>query len=230
MQAKDIMSVGVATVSPETPVAEVARLLLQRQISGVPVVDAESRLLGIVSEGDLMFRAETGTEQRRPWWVALFTAPQEAAASYLKTHGVRAADVMTREVITVTEETPLEEIAALFAERRIKRVPVVRDDRIVGIVSRADLLRGLVAAQPETAVTADDRTLRQRLYDKLRAQDWAAGIHFNLMVTDGIVHLWGIVDSDEQRRAATVAAETTPGVRGVVNHLAVTPVAHYGWS
>lgn len=229
MLARDIMSVGVATVSPDTPIHEVARLLLDRHISGVPVVDADGRIVGIVSEGDLMFRAETGTERRRSWWQSLITSPQEAAADYVKAHGLHAADVMTRDLVSVDEDTPLAEIAARFAERKIKRVPVLRDGRLVGIVSRADLLRALVAAEPEAAgISADDKTVRTAILDALRHEDWAAGTHVNVVVADGAVHLWGIVDSEDQRRAIRVAAERTAGVRKVIDHLVVAPAAFYG--
>lgn len=229
MRARDIMTVNVATVSPEMPVAEIARLLLSRHISGVPVVDAGGRLLGIISEGDLMFRAETGTEHHRSWWRGLLTTAQEAAVEYVREHGTRAGDVMTRDLITVGEDTPAADIAELFAERRIKRVPVLRDGRLVGIVSRADLLRGFLAAQPAAtppvapSEAADDATIRSHLLEAMRRHDWAAGMHLNPVVADGTVHLWGFVDSAEQRRAVRIVAEAAPGVRSVVDHLVTVP-------
>ena len=141
MQAKDVMTTKVVTVQPDARVEHIAALLLERSISGVPVVDADGRLLGIVTEGDLMRRPEIGTERHRGWWLRLFGDERERAAEYARAHGSRAADVMTRNVVTVSEETSVGEIARLLEEHRIKRVPVVRDDKVVGIVSRANLLQ-----------------------------------------------------------------------------------------
>ncbi len=226
MLARDVMTTAVTTVAPATPVPEIAALLLDRHISAVPVVDADNRILGIVSEGDLIHRAESDTERRRSWWLALLrTGSEDRAREYVKTHGRRAEDVMTRDVITVGEDTPLGEIAELLERRRIKRVPVVRDGRLVGIVSRADLLRELVAgrAAAQAPVTADDRAIRERLLRELDAQGLVPTRYVNVVVTDGVVHLWGLVDGPEQARAIRVAAENIPGVRAVEDHLGRRP-------
>lgn len=225
MRAKDVMTVDVVTSAPDTPVPAVARLLLERHISAVPVVDAERRVLGMLSEGDLMRRAETGTERRRSWWLRLLAGADELAADYVKAHGVRAEEVMTPNVVTVTEDAPVSHIARLLEERRIKRVPVVRQGRLVGIVSRADLLRGLATASvpPEAPSSIDDRAIREKLLDVLRAQEWATTGYINAVVSGGVVHLWGMVRSPQERRALQVAAETVPGVRGVEDHLWEVP-------
>lgn len=224
MVARDVMSRQVVTVAPETPVSEVARLLLERRISAAPVVDAQGRIAGIVSEGDLMVRPETGTVRPRSWWLSLLTGGEDAA-QYVRTHGTRASDVMTREVVTVAEDTPLAEVAGLLEERRIKRVPVVRRGKVVGIVSRADLLRGLASARRPAprASAASDRAIQERLTKVLARQGWAALGQVNVVVTGGVVHLWGLVDSPEQRQALRVAAERIPGVRGVQDHLGEIP-------
>jgi CBS domain-containing protein len=220
MQARDIMTTPVITVTPDTLVADVARLLLERGISAAPVVGADGGLVGIVSEGDLVGRPETGAEERRSWWLRLLAGPQDTARDYVRIHGRRVADVMTREVRTVTEEASITEVTRLLETHRIKRVPVVRDGRVVGIVSRADLLRGFGSRQPPPAVAADDRALRARVLAALRDAGAAPGL-VNVVASDGVVHLWGAVDSEEQRQACRVAAENVPGVRGVDNHLGV---------
>jgi CBS domain-containing protein len=216
MQAKDVMTTKIVTVRPDARVDHIAALLLERRISGVPVVDAEGRIVGIVTEGDLMRRPEMGTERHRGWWLRLFGDERERAAEYARAHGSRAEQVMTRNVITVTEETPLGEIARLLEEHRIKRVPVVRDGKLVGIVSRANLLHGLAAlpapAPPERLV--DDRAIRDEVVRALDREGWTHG-PLNVTVTNGVVELWGLVESEEQRLAIVVADENVPGVVAV---------------
>jgi CBS domain-containing protein len=214
VQASDIMTTRVVTVGPDTQVGDTAQLLLENRISAVPVVDAAGRLLGIVSEGDLMRRAETGTERRPSWWLALFTDTEAQARAFVKTHARRIADVMTRRVVTIAENTPLEDIADLLEKRRIKRVPVMRGDRLVGIVSRADLLQGLVARRDVAAVTADDRSIKENV---LRALEQAQVNQrfLKIVVSGGVVRIWGVVETPEELAAVRVAAETAPGVKSV---------------
>lgn len=220
MKAKDVMTTKVVTVGPDMPVNAIAALFLERHISAVPVIDDDRRILGIVSEGDLMRRG-TAEQPRSSWWLAAFGNAEELASEFTKTHGQRAKDVMTREVVTVTEETPLAKIARLLEEGRIKRVPVVRDSRIVGIVSRADLLRALAVQdiKPMVPVSQDDRVIRDQLLAVLKREPWADTHLLNILVSDGVVHLWGLVGSDAEQKALRVAAETIPGVRGVEDHL-----------
>jgi len=226
MQARDVMTTSVVTVGPDAGVGEIAKLLLGHRISGVPVVDAEARLLGIVTEGDLMRRPEIETERQRSWWLRILADPRDIAKEYAQSHGTRARDVMTAQVITVAEDAPLGEIARLLEERRIKRVPVVRDGKLVGIVSRANLLQGLAARSDavRTVAPIDDRSLRERVAAVLARQGWTSHGTFNVIVTDGVVELWGLVESDEERKAVRIAAEGVPGVRAVKDHLgAVRP-------
>lgn len=221
MQARDVMTTDVVTVTPETPVEEVAKLLLARRISGVPVVDANGRLVGILTEGDLMRRPEIETERHRSWWLRLFADPRGAAEEYVRSRGIRADDVMTRQVVTVTEDTSLSEIAELLEGHRIKRVPVVRGGRVVGIVSRANLLHALVARREALAqaLPADDRAIREQVLATLQAQAWRSHGALNVTVNDRMVELWGVVESEEERAALRVAVEAIPGVRGVKDHL-----------
>jgi CBS domain-containing protein len=222
MQVKDVMTTSVAAVPPHMAVEDVAAFLLERRISAAPVVDDDGRLLGIVSEGDLLRRPETGTERPRSWWLSLFASSTEAAADYIKTHGRRAIDVMTGDVVTVGEDTPLSEVAGLLERNRIKRLPVVRDGRLVGIISRADLLRALAAARPAPAPpsAADDRAIRDQLMAHLRKVGLPHLHLVNVVVSDGVVHLWGLVDSEVEGKALRIAAEEVPGVRAVESHLA----------
>lgn len=225
MHALDVMTTHVITVSAATGVREIAELLLKHRISAVPVVDSDRRVLGIVSEGDLMRRAENDTEQRHSGWVETLFSTVSSADQYLKTHGRQASEIMTRKVVSVREETPLYEIAQLLEKRHIKRVPVTRDGRLVGLVSRANLLHGLTAkgAKIGTSGTADDRALREDLLHKLSAEIGLTSGRVNVVVDNGTVQLWGIVYSEEEKQAAQIAAESTPGVNSVENYLGKAP-------
>ena len=223
MQAKDIMTTTVVTVSPDTTVSAIAKKLIESRVSAVPVVDGDGWVVGIVSEGDLMRRPETGTEPHHSWWLRLIETPEEHASEYVKSHGLCADDVMTRDVITVAQDTPVGEIAQLLEERKIKRVPVVENDKLVGMVSRANLLHGL--ATPATSrnreIVEDDRTIRAAIISELE-QGVSARMEFiNLTVTNGVVHVWGIAESPEERKAIRVAIENAPGVRNVEDHMGV---------
>lgn len=230
MKAKDVMTCNVISVDPETPVRTVAWLMIEHHISAVPVVDEDKHIIGMVSEGDLLRRWETGTERHRSWWLEAFASNAELAGEYVKSHARRAKDVMSREVVSVTEDTPLVEVADILESERIKRVPVLRDGRLVGIVSRANLVRALACLHSEPAdvprdVNVDDDTIRDRLIAELKHQPWAELIPGNIVVNDRIVHLWGFVLSDEEKQALRVAAENIPGVRGVQDHTSLRPVA-----
>jgi CBS-domain-containing membrane protein len=230
MQASDVMTTSVVTVKSDTPVADIAAALLKNRISAVPVVDAERRVLGIVSEGDLMRRAETGTEPRHSWWLQAFVSKREKANEYIKTHGRTAADVMSANIVTVTEEMPLRAIAQLLEKKSIKRVPVVRDGHLVGIISRANLLHGLAASDFKTAssVAADDRTIRETLIKELEEEVGFNSSTVNVVVSDGAVSIWGIVDSEAEIKAAELAAEGIPGVKSVENNLRQIPT--WAWA
>jgi CBS domain-containing protein len=209
---------AVATTTPETTVEKVAGLMINLRISGVPVLDGNGQLVGIVTEGDLLRRAETGTERQRSRWSEWFSANSRLAAEYIKSHARRVEDVMTREVVTVGELADLGEIAELMETRHIKRVPVLHDGKIVGIVSRADLLQVLASGGATTADENSDRLIRERLLAELRTQEWANPAEANVVVSDGVVHFWGTVGSEEERTALRVVAENIPGVRGIEDH------------
>jgi CBS domain-containing protein len=227
----DVMTTNVITVDPNTSVQALATLLSERGISGVPVVEADGRLVGVVTEGDLLHRAETGTERRterrRARWLDTLGSDQEAARDYVKAHGRSVREVMTREVISVTDTTELADIATLLETKRIKRVPVLRDGRLVGIVSRANLVRALAMTRSEPAaeVDSDDRTIREKLLAELKGQEWVHIWAADIIVRDRVVHLWFSDDrSAEERQALHVAAENIPGVRQVEEHIVPAPV------
>jgi len=230
MHAIDVMTTNVISVREETSVREIAGLMLKHRISALPVIDADQRVVGIVSEGDLMRRAETDTEARYPWWLASLRSNEEQAIDFIKTHGLRARDVMTRRVITVTEDASLCDIADVLERHHIKRVPVTRHGQLVGIVSRANLLQGLATTANADLPpgTPDDRTIRANL---MRALSEHAGIDtrvLNVTVENGVVRLWGLVETREEAKAAQLAAETTPGVKAVENNL--HQVAGWVWA
>lgn len=219
MRALDVMTSDVIAVKPDATVMQVAEIFVAHRISAVPVVDRNGMLVGIVSEGDLLRRAEIGTDRRRSWWLQFISSNRSLAAEYVKCHSHKVADVMTTEVITVDEATPIADIADLLETRHIKRVPVVRDGRPVGIVSRADLIRALaVLSGPGIDSKADDQAIRARLLAELKDQKWSAANPASVVVIDGVIHLWGYVLSEEERRALCVAAENIPGVKAVQDH------------
>lgn len=218
MKARDVMTQPAISVSPQAPLREVAALMLERRISGVPVVDRAGRVLGVVSEGDFLRRPEIESDRPSSRWLRLFASPQDQARDYLKTHGRTAADAMSAPALTVAAEASLAAVARLMSANGVKRLPVLEDGRLVGIVTRADLLRA-VYEHPAAPHGASDEVIRQALADILERTDWAAGAIVDVQVEQGIVQLRGCVDSDAQRAALVLAARSVPGVRGVEAHL-----------
>jgi CBS domain-containing protein len=232
MRVVDVMTPHVITVDPETSVQSLAKLLCERGISGVPVVDSDERLVGIVSEGDLLHRAETGTERRiehrRPRWLDTVASDENLAREYVKSHGRKVKDVMTTNVISVADTMELADVATLLETKRIKRLPVLREGKLVGIVSRANLVRALAATKSDPAADAadDDRTIRAKLLAELmgqewfKTQDWFKIWAADVIVRDRVVHFWLAANqTEEERRALRVAAENVAGVRRVEEHI-----------
>ena len=230
MKAADVMVSNVVTVGVNASVGEVAAILLNNHISGAPVVDDKGELVGIVSEGDLIRRPEIGTTKRHSWWLELISTKWGSATEYIKSHSRKVADVMTREVITAKPDTPLGDIAAMLERNRIKRVPIVEGGKLAGLVSRANILQALASATKKLSslTTATDSELRKKVQSRLAAEPWRPTM-LTVTVQDGTVDLWGLVHSVEEKKAAQLATETTPGVRAVVNNIIVQRVG-YGWS
>lgn len=220
MHARDIMTSPAITASPNTTLLEIVNLMLEHRISGVPIVDKTGSLAGLVSEGDLVRRKEIGTEQKHSWWLSIFGNATVLADEFVKSHGITAADVMTKNVITANDDTPLWQIAETLEKEKIKRVPILRERRVVGIVSRANLLQALTLQQTNTPDTPSrkDSGIREELLLLLKDEPWANVSHLNVMVTDGVVHLWGSIRSEAQRDALSVAAKEVAGVKDVINH------------
>jgi CBS domain-containing protein len=219
MKAHDVMTWGTITVEPEASVTRAVRLMLQNKISGLPVVDSDGQLIGMVTEGDFLRRGELGTERRRPRWLEFLLGPGRLAAEYVQSSGQKVSEIMTPEPKTITPETPLDEVVRLMERHRIKRLPVVQDGKVVGIVSRANLLHALASVVREVKPPAgDDATIRERIMAECAKQPWAP--HVNVVVRDGVVGLWGVITDERERQAFMVAAENVPGVKAVHDHLA----------
>jgi CBS domain-containing protein len=219
MRAHQIMTRSVVTVAPETTIVEAANLMLQRHVSGLPVVDASSKLVGIVSEGDFIRRSEIGTGRKRGRWLSFILGPGKAASDFVQEHGRRVEDVMTENPLTITEDTALAEIVDLMEKNNVKRLPVVRADKLVGIVSRANLLQAVASLAREVPdPTADDDHIRNRVIDALEKNEWCP-FGLSVIVRDGIVHLSGVITEERARQAAIVAAENVEGVKKVHDHL-----------
>jgi len=218
MRAGDVMTAEVATVRADASIGEAIGLMEAVRASGLPVVNESGDLVGVLTEDDLLRRIETGTAagRHRAKWLDLLLGPGGSAGEYVRTHGRRVEDVMTRDVATVTADTSLEQVVALMERKHVKRVPVVRDCRVVGIVSRADLVRALGRALRAEAMGAtSDDTIRERLYAELRAQSWFPGQDITAVVKDGMVTMEGITTDERVREALGVAARNVPGVAAV---------------
>lgn len=220
MKAQDVMTQYVTSIGPDESISKAVRIMLQNEISGLPVLDEHGRLVGMITEGDLLRRAETGTQRRRPRWIEFFIGPRRSAEEYVQTHGRKVSDLMTTDPVSVTEDTPLEELVTLMEKRRIKRVPIVRSDKVIGIVSRANLLHALARLSSEAKpVEVNDRMIRERLLNDLQREPWAPLGALDIIVRGGVVDLWGSITDERTRQALVVAAENIPGVKGVRDHL-----------
>lgn len=228
MQARHVMVSPVITVGERSTVRDVAKVLIRHHISAVPVVDRAGKLVGIVSEADLMHRKETGTERPSSWWLPLISGDRALAAEYVQSHATKISDVMTREVQTAHPDTPLCEVADLLEDKHIKRVPIVNNaGDLVGIVSRSNVIQAIASARPQLEITVPDAMIRERLITELKEQSWSHVHRLNVTVTNGVVDLWGFAESDKERQAIRVAAESVPGVSAVNDHLIRGPALVY---
>jgi CBS domain-containing protein len=226
MKASDVMTRNVLTVGRETSVANAIRMMLDNNVSGLPVLD-NGKVVGIVTEGDLLRRGETGTERHRPRWLEILMGPGRMAGEYVRTHGRKVREIMTTDVISVAGDAPLDEVVGLMERRRIKRVPVVESDVLVGIVSRLDLLRALLRTmEAEHSEQRGDADIREQILAELAKAAWVPRDGLSISVQDGVVDLSGVILEEKEREALRVVAENVPGVRAVEDHLVwVEPVS-----
>ncbi len=229
MRANQVMTRGVVTVPADASVYDAAFILLSAGISAAPVLNASGKMIGIVSEADLMYRPELGTLPRKSWLDRLVADDVGTAREFIQSHSHRVADIMTKDVVSAGPRTPLTEIATLMREHKVKRIPIVEDGAVVGIVSRSHLLQGLLAREPGETPDFDDDKLRRDVLTALGKQGWASSGTANVVSENGVIHLWGFVDSPTVKKAYQVAAANVYGVRGVKNHMRIMPATvHMG--
>ncbi len=223
MFAKDVMTTLVISVGPNKPINEIAKLLVRRRISAVPVIDKDNKLLGIVSEGDLVHRIRGDNELPRSWWLSLLGDSSDAPQEYMRSHGKTAKDVMTKDVVSATKFTSIAELAELLENKGIKRVPIVEAGKIIGIVSRANIIQALVAQDDKNMPKAatSDQEIREILLKEIGNHSWANNATLNVVVSDGVIRYWGFVDSEDARNALQLAANNVPGVKGIEDNLSV---------
>lgn len=218
MQVKDVMTRNVISVGADEPVVKAARMMLQNRISGLPVVDAKGELVGMVTEGDFLRRREIGTERRRPKWLEFILGPGKLAEEYVHTSGRKVEEIMTANPWTVGEDDTLEDVVEMMERHHIKRLPVIRDGRMAGIVSRANLMHALASLSRDVPAPAGgDSAIRNAVIAAIAKQHWAPRV--NVVVKNGLAELWGVVTDERERQALVVACENVPGVEKVHDHL-----------
>lgn len=221
MKVSDVLTRRVISIDPQATVMEAVRLMLQNHISGLPVIDAKGKLVGMLTEGDLLRRAETGTQRHRKRWVEFVLGPGRMADEYVHTHARRVSEIMTTDPVTVGEEVSLDEVVRLMEERSVKRLPVVRGGKVVGIVARANLMHALASVGKVAPASAGtDGVIRDRILADIDQQKWLAPNIVNVTVRNGNVELWGTITDEKQRQALTVLVENVPGVKSIADHLA----------
>src|ERR1700733_3857836 len=221
MKALDVMVREVVTVKPDDAVAEAVRLLAEHDVSALPVVDSNENVVGVISEADLLHREEIGTEKHRPWWLEAVTPASTLAGEFAKSHGRRVEEVMSTDVVSAAEDTPLGEIATILERHRINRVPILRGGKLVGIVSRSNLIQALASSRAPAsgAIVEADRKIRQELLDRLGQEDWTDFGERNVIVSGGVVYFWGFVGSLQEHKALLALAEGVPGVASVSDEM-----------
>jgi CBS domain-containing protein len=217
MKTGDIMTQDVISVGPGATVKEAAEIMLREHISGLPVINDQRVLVGIITEGDLLRRTELGTQKQRPQWLEFMVSPGTLAREYVRSHARTVENVMTAAVRTVDEDTPLPDVVETMERFRVKRLPVMRAGRVVGIITRANLLHAL-AATPPSATTTADTLIRDEINRELVKQRWCPR-QTHIVVRQGVVDLWGIILNETERRAIRIAAENVPGVKEVRDHM-----------
>jgi len=218
MRVKDVMTTNVICVGAEEPVLKAARLMLQNRISGLPVIDKEGELVGIVTEGDFLRRSELGTQRQRPKWLEFIVGPGKLAEDFTHSSGRKVEQIMTPDPRTIGEDDNLEAVVEAMERHHVKRLPVTRGGRVVGIISRANLMHALASLTRDVAAPgAGDAAIREQILAAIGKQDWAPRI--NVIVNGGVAELHGVITDDRERTGLIVAAENVPGVKRVHDHL-----------
>ena len=219
MRAHQIMTRRVITVATGAPIVEAANTMLQNHISGLPVVDETGKLVGIISQGDFIRRAEIGTQRKRGRWLKLLLGSGKVASDFVHERGRKVGEIMTLDPCTVTEDATLEDVVSLMEQNNVKRLPVMRGDQLVGIVTRSNLLQAVAELAREVPdPTADDDHIRNHIITSIEKTDWGP-FGLGVIVRNGNVHLSGVITNERSRQAAIVAAENVSGVRKVHDHL-----------
>ncbi len=219
MLIREIMNAPAITVSPETSVVDAARIMLDRHVSGLPVVDGGGDIVGIVSEGDFLRRGELQTERKRSWLLEFLTSPGKLADEYVLSHGRSVEEVMTSKVVTIGPNATLTIAVELMEKYGIKRLPVVVEGEVIGIVCRSDLLRALANMLPKEKVQATDNQITEAVIAELSHQSWSHNGFIKVSVQNGVVELSGTIFDERERLAAKVAAENVPGVKSVTDQI-----------
>jgi CBS-domain-containing membrane protein len=220
VNAGDVMVHDVVTIGPDEPISKAVQLLIDHDISALPVVDDERRVIGVLSEADLIHREKIGTEKHRAWWLEAITPASVLALDYAKSHGRKVSELMSENVISAAEDTSLSEIASLLEKHRIKRIPILKEWKLVGIVSRSNLIQALASAPPKVeGYQIADRGIRAAILARLAEQSWTGFGERNVVVANGVVHLWGLVSSPEEHKALLALAESVAGVREVSDEM-----------
>ena len=219
MKVEEIMTKDVITVSPKTPIHEAAALMIDHGVSGLPVVDDAGSVVGIVSEGDLILREKP--RERMPWWKAFFGDAERLAREYQKAHGMTVGEVMTRSLIAVSPDLPIESVALILDQHRIRRVPVVADGQLLGIVSRGDLIKALAKAPARAGGQPSDERLVREMRARLAEEPWISNRGIVVQTKDGVISLWGLVLTETEKSALETMARTIEGSKGIDSHLVV---------
>lgn len=227
MKARDVMTRQLVYVTPTSDVTEAVRVMLSNHLSGLMVINDAGKLVGVVTEGDFLRRVETGTERHRAPWLEFLTGPKKLAEDYVRSHGRTVGEVMSRNVITITEDTPVEDAVAIMEKKKIKRLPVLDGDKVVGVLRRTDLMRAMATlGRTLSAPDESDAAIRDHIMKELRTRAWAPVAQIDVAVNEGVVDFWGTITEESQREALRVCAENTPGVKKVVDHLTwVEPIS-----
>jgi len=220
MKACEVMTRHVISIDPEASIVQAARLMLKHHFSGLPVVNRSGRLVGIITEGDFLHRSEIGTELKHNAWLVAIFGPEESAHDYVRAHGMKVSEVMTRQPITVDENASLDQVVHLMERHRIKRIPVVRQGKMVGIITRANLLRAFASIhRPSPKSSSKDGEIRKRIITDIKKQNWANGADVTVLVRDGVVDLCGTISDLSQQAALKALIREQFGVRKMYDHL-----------